>query len=166
MWRHLPLLLIPVLMLFGSAGPLGFALISQYALHYPPCHFCMLQRYPYALILIVLLPFTLLGIGYRNWVRIQGLFALLAWLMTAAIAFYHVGVERGIIDYQGECVSAAPAGAGIEDIKAAITAAPLVSCKDARWEFLGRSMAFWNGITGLVLAALMAILLRRTRRVA
>ncbi len=165
MWRH-PSFLLPLLMFLGSAGPLGFASVSQYAFGYPPCHFCMLQRYPYALILLVLLPFALLGLSYRYWVRVQGFFALLAWLMTAAIAFYHVGVERGIINYQGECVSAVTAGQGLEDLKAAIAAAPLVSCKETSWEFLGLSMAFWNGVTGLTLAAIMAVLLigTRTRR--
>jgi disulfide bond formation protein DsbB len=166
--RHPPLFTLPLLMFLGSAGPLGFALISQYAFYYPPCHFCMLQRYPYALILLVLLPFTFLGAtlgaAKRDWVRAQGLFALLAWLTTASFAFYHVGIERGWVNYQGECVSHVEAGATAEDLKAAITNAPLVSCEEPSWEFLGLSMAFWNGVTGLTLAAMMFYLLAHTRR--
>ena len=165
--RQPPLFTLPLLMFLGSAGPLGFALISQYAFYYPPCHFCMLQRYPYALILLVLLPFSFLGAALgaakRDWIRAQGFFALLAWLITAAFAFYHVGIERGIVDYQGECVSHVEAGAGVEDLKTAITNAPLVSCEEPTWQFLGLSMAFWNGVTGLMLAAMMGYLLIHTR---
>jgi disulfide bond formation protein DsbB len=166
--RSPPIFTLPLLMFLGSAGPLGFALISQYAFYYPPCHFCMLQRYPYALILLVLLPFSFLGTALgkakRDWIRAQGFFALLAWLMTAAFAFYHVGIERGIVDYQGECVSHVEADVSVGDLKAAITSAPLVSCEEPTWQFLGLSMAFWNGVTGLTLAAMMIYLLAHTRR--
>ncbi|MFZ4125589.1 MAG: disulfide bond formation protein B [Rickettsiales bacterium] len=131
--------------------------------HYPPCHFCMFQRYPYVLVL-VLSVFALIGMRYKEWVQMQAVFAVLAWLTTSGLGFYHYGIEQGWVSYQGECVSSANATNSLADLKASIEAAPLVACNQTGWEFLGISMPFWNGVTGLVLALGMVYILRMARR--
>jgi disulfide bond formation protein DsbB len=150
-------------MLLGAAVPLGFALIVQYGFGYPPCHFCMLQRYPYAMVFALLI-FTIPGLNYTPWIQLQALFAAIAWLTTSAIGFYHFGIEQGVISYHGECVGGDAATTNLADLKASIEAAPLVSCNQTGWEFLGVSMPFWNGVTGLALALGILYIVRLQRR--
>jgi disulfide bond formation protein DsbB len=159
---HRPAFLL-LYMLLGAAVPLGFALFVQYVQHYPPCHFCLYQRYPYLLIFALLL-FTIPGLNYAGWIRFQALLAVLAWLVTSGLGFYHFGIEQGVIPYQGACVSEPLADNSIEALKAQIEAAPLVACNETSWEFFGLSMPFWNGVTGLVLALGMLYMLRLQRR--
>jgi len=151
-------------MLLGAALPLCFALFVQYVLHYPPCDFCIYQRYPYILILF-LVALSLIGLKFKEWVQLQALFAVIAWLITSGLGFYHFGIEQGVISYTGECVGAPmAANSTLDDLKAQIEAAPLVSCNETGWEFLGVSMPFWNGVTGLALALGMLYILRYQRR--
>lgn len=157
-----PYLILPY-MLLGAVIPLGFALFAQFVLKLPPCDFCLYQRYPYAMVLALLL-FTLPGLQYPQWIQFQGLLAAIAWLVTAGLGFYHFGIEQGLISYSGECVSGPLASTDIADLKAQIEAAPLVSCAEVSWDFLGFSMPFWNGIVGLVLALGMFYMLHLQRR--
>ncbi|MBN8543934.1 MAG: disulfide bond formation protein B [Alphaproteobacteria bacterium] len=157
-----PFLLIQA-MFFGAALPLCFALYVQYVQHLPPCPFCIYQRYPYVLVLVLAI-FALIGMRYKEWVQMQAVFAVLAWLTTSGLGFYHFGIEQGWVDYQGECVSSAVSSTSLEDLKAQIASAPLVSCAEVGWDFLGISMPFWNGVTGLVLALGMLYMLRMARR--
>src|ERR1043166_3075013 len=78
--------------LVASASVLGAALLSQYWGGLAPCELCLLQRFPWAA--AILLTLLLLVAGSRTalpWVALllAGVFAL-----SAAIAFYHVGVEQ------------------------------------------------------------------------
>lgn len=158
-----PYLILPY-MLLGSVVPLFFALFVQYVQHYPPCEFCLLQRYPYLMVLAFVM-FTIPGLQFPHWVRLQGLFAALAWLTTSAIGFYHFGIEQKWISYSGECVSGAPTSSSIADLKSQIEAAPLVSCAETGWSMLGISMPLWNALLGLALALGMFYLLRKNRNV-
>lgn len=146
-------------MALGSVIPLGVALFAQFAMKLAPCDFCIYQRYPYALVLFFLV-FTIPGVFYPQWIRLQALGAAVAWLITSGLGFYHFGIEQGWVSYQGECVGAAPVSSELADLKAQIAAAPLVSCADVGWEFLGISMPFWNGVAGLALALGMFYMLR------
>lgn len=161
MWLRNPYLIV-AFMLAGSALPLGFALITQYGFGHPPCPFCLYQRYPYVLVLVLTI-FALMGMRYKEWVQFQALLTVMAWLTTSGLGFYHYGIEQGWVKYKGECVSADIASSSLEDLKAQIMAAPLVSCAEVGWEFLGISMPFWNGVTGLALAFGMLYILRRRK---
>ena len=144
---------MPLLLLFGGAGPLGAALFVQYVLHYPPCHLCMWQRYPYALPLIAgclaLIP------SYRLmrsllWVGVLG------WLLTAGVAGYHIALEQKWIESTGGCSASALSGS-VEDIRTQILNAPLVACNETSFTMLGISMAHWN-----LAAALAFVLMARS----
>lgn len=152
-----------VYLLLGSVVPLFIALFAQFVMKLHPCDFCVYQRYPYAIVLFFLV-FSLPGLNLPNWIRLQALFASIAWLVTASLGFYHFGIEQGVIPYSGECVSSPLASTDIADLKAQIASAPLVSCAEVGWEFLGISMPFWNGVTGLALALGMLYILRLQRR--
>lgn len=153
---HAPALLL----LLGGAGPLLFALFVQYVLKLPPCHYCILQRYPYALPvaagLLALLP------TMRGNIRLLLVAGMAGWLATASIGAWHVGIEQGWIIEQGGC-SATVLKGSLADIRAQIMRAPLVACNEASAVWLGVSMAAWNIIGALGFSAMGLYLLRHTR---
>lgn len=131
------------ILILGGVIPLAGALVSQYGFGYHPCHFCLLQRYPYV-VLIGLGVLSLLvkrgGLPWRFLVAL-GICALLA---TATLGLIHTGIEAKFLTYSGGCATQATAGASIDDLRAAIMGAPLVACDQATFIFLGLSMATWN----------------------
>ena len=117
-----------------------------------PCPLCLIQRYPH---------FAVFGLGLAAAVVTGGrarmaLLALcgLALLVTAGYGVYHVGVEQGW--FVSSC--AAPMSGGtIEDIRAQVMAAPLTRCDEVPWSLIGVSLAGWNAIASVAMAALAAL---------
>jgi disulfide bond formation protein DsbB len=133
---------------FGSAALLAAAFAFQYLGGLAPCHLCLLQRWPHAV--AVLAGLALLAAPRR---ALAGLGAL-AMLAGAGIALYHVGVEQHW--WTGPTTCAAPdiGALSSEELLERILAAPVVRCDEIAWSFLGLSMAAWNGLASLGLAAL------------
>lgn len=143
--------------LAAAGGALGIALVSQYGFGKFPCHLCLLQRYPYAVVMV-------LALLARFLPKQKTLFRLLipaAYLTTAGIAAYHVGVEQGWISGPSGCSLDQRGATSIEELKAQIMGATLVSCKDASGFLFGISMAAWNMAYALGLAILTPILWKR-----
>lgn len=134
-------------LLAGAA--LSGALLSQYALALRPCDLCLLQRYPYAVILLL----GLLGVWWGR--RGKELSNALRWVILAlflvdgGIALYHVGVEQGWVTGPTTC-SGGGTAPSLEALRAEIMGAALVSCKDAGFSLLGLSMAAWNALYALL----------------
>lgn len=143
------------LLILGGLVPLAFAIYVQHWLHLPPCHFCMLQRYPYAVMPFVGLASLMVPRGSLRWrfCVAVGLFALLA---TGVLGLIHSGIESGFFAYHGGCVASA-GGNSAEAILRAITAAPIVSCSDKLAQFMGISMASWNVVFVLFMLVLIAL---------
>ena len=135
--------LLAALALF-SAFMLGSALIGQYGFSLYPCDLCIYQRYPYA---------AIVAIGLAGWFFVKSR-VLLLWLVAlcalllfadAGIAFYHTGVEYGWFKGPDAC-SNTGGEMTIEEMRAAIMAAPLVTCDQAMAYIFGLSMAAWNAM--------------------
>ncbi|WP_299374851.1 disulfide bond formation protein B [uncultured Tateyamaria sp.] len=137
----------------GSAALLAGAFAFQ-ALGYAPCKMCIWQRYPHAIAIA-------LG-ALAFFVPLPALIALgaLAALATAAVGGYHVGVEQGWWEGPSSCTSSAIGGVDPNALFDQIMNAPLVRCDDIAWQFAGLSMAGWNMVISLVLAALWIAALR------
>jgi len=148
------------LLVLGSAAPLAVALVAQFFFALPPCHFCLLQRYPYLVAIVAGLVLWRLP-RYRGLLVAVGVLALLT---TGALGAYHTSIERGWIAYSGGCVADAGATGSIDDLRAQILNAPKVSCTDAMASFAGLSMASWNMLYAWGLAMIIAVLYLRERR--
>lgn len=136
-------------LLFLSAGAslamLGAALIGQYGFSLAPCHLCLLQRYPYAAIAAI----GLLAGWFVKSPRLRLLAAALCvvlFAVDAGIASYHAGVEAGIFPGPGGCTTQNGGEMTIEQMRAEIMAAPLVTCDQAMIHIFGLSMAAWNAL--------------------
>ena len=144
---------ILLLQALAAVFTLSAALAAQYIFHLHPCELCLLQRYPYALIAAVGVLAALLVKSTKT----QLIFVLLCTLLfalDASIAFYHTGVEMDIFKGPDACSNSSDGEQTLEEMRAAIMNAPLVSCKQAMAYFLGVSMAAWNGLAASVFVLL------------
>ena len=148
---------LPYVLLAGGVLPLAFALVAQFGFGLPPCHFCMLQRYPY---LVVALCGVLL-LRYPDQRYLLTALAIIGWLTTAGFGAYHTGVERGWVTYGGGCVTDTKPAASLDELREQIAQAPQVSCSDTMASFLGLSMATWNSVTALGWVVLTLYIYRR-----
>lgn len=133
-----------VVVVLASAGMLLAALGFQYLGGYPPCPLCHLQRYPYvATLLLGLVALPLHG-------RLRALpiwLAAIGFAVTAAIGAYHAGIEYGWWPGPDSCSGSVGFDATtIEELRAALEAAPVVRCDEIPWSLAGISMAGYNAL--------------------
>lgn len=134
-----------LLLAFASAAVLFAALALQYLGGLPPCRLCIWQRWPYvALVVLGLLgwrwrPRALLGI------------ATLVLLGGAGLGVYHVGIEQGWWALPGGCIAGGTAQS-VEELKRLLAEAP-PACDQVSFTLLGLTLAGWNFVASLLLAA-------------
>ena len=151
------------ILILGGVIPLAGALVSQYGFGFKPCHFCLLQRYPYIVVILAGILSLLVTRGGKHW-RLLVILGALGLFTTGALGAFHTGIERKWIDYSGGCVAAAPAGNSLEALRASIAGAPLVACDAATFMFLGLSMATWNVLWASAMLVLFILQYRFDRR--
>jgi len=148
-----------LLLLVASAGSLLAAFFFQYVIGLQPCILCIWQRWPYAIVIVLTGLVLLLG---RSGPMRSALLALsgLALLAGAGVAVFHVGVEQHWWGGTPGCGVTQTADT-IEAMRAQIMAAPVVRCDVVSWSLFGISMAGYNILISLALAAVAFIAARR-----
>ena len=136
---------------------IGSALAFQYIGGYVPCALCLEQRDPYYIAIPVLAAgaiSALLG-GPALLIRAALAIAFVCLLATAALGFYHAGVEYGWWPGPEAC-SAGMSGAigNSGSLLESLAASKPPSCNEAAGRFLGLSFAGWNVVVALILASL------------
>ncbi len=159
MLEHIPAPRTACLLLaLASALILLAALAFQYLGGLAPCHLCVLQRWPYV---------AVVGLGLIGW-RWQPrpflALSALALLVGAGLAGYHIGVEQGWVALPESC-AAGGAAQSIEELKQMLATAP-PACDQVRFTLVGLSLAGWNFLASLALAACAAAALGLGRRTA
>jgi disulfide bond formation protein DsbB len=138
----------------GSATILG-AWFFQYGLGYRPCPLCLEQRYAYyfgiPLALLVVLGDSA---GASRKVLLLALFAIAAGMIwNTGLSTFHAGVEwkwwPGPRDCSGPLESLG-AGNLLRDLQSINVA----RCDEAAWRFLGLSLAGYDALISLALAAI------------
>lgn len=152
---------LALLAALGSAALLLAAWGFQYLGGLAPCALCIWQRWPHGI--AVLAGVATLASPLTFWgAAILGLGSTLT---GAGIALYHSGVEQSWWEGPTTCTTSNDIGSlSVEELFAQIDAAPLVRCDEIPWDFLGLSMASWNGILTLCLAGLWAFALLQKMR--
>jgi len=140
-----------LLLLLASAAVVGGALLFQYVGGIEPCELCLYQRWPYYGVIAATLIAVIAG-DRRVSLAILGL-AALAFLADAALAFYHVGVEQHWFAGPSACSGAPIRSGSVADMKAQLLARPAVRCDEVAWSLFGVSLAGWNFLASLALAA-------------
>ncbi len=145
-----PARLTLVVLLGVSLGAVGAALVGQFAFGLVPCILCLYQRVPYVVVaglsaLGLLLPLT--AAVRRRQVAMAGV----VFLVGAAIAFYHVGVEAHWWAAATGCAGTPVGQMTMEQFQAQLFT-PQKPCDQVDVRILGLSLAGWNTIASLVLA--------------
>lgn len=126
----------------------------QYVLKYQPCPLCLEQRTPY----YVVIPLAvLLGLAAprlpRSMMMVGLVLAGLVMLVGAGLGVYHAGVEWQFWPGPTDCSGSFSAGSAADLLREAATT-PVVRCDQAAIRILGLSLAGWNVVAALVMAAI------------
>jgi disulfide bond formation protein DsbB len=139
----------------GLATILG-AYFFQYVIGLPPCPLCLEQRVAYY-ISIPLAALILLGVsvGSSRKVAILALVVIAGFMLwNAGLGVYHSGVEwgwwQGPQDCSGPLTDIGSRGGLLEQLQNV----RVVRCDEAAWRFLGLSLAGYNALISLALAAI------------
>src|SRR5262249_34391107 len=139
----------------GAAAILG-AWFFQYVLGLKPCPLCLEQRYPYYFA-IPLAALVILGesVGSKRKVLLAALFVIAAGMLwNAILGGYHARVEwklwAGPRDCSGEIDGLGPAPDLFNKLNETRN---VVRCDESAWRFLGISLAGYNVLISLALAA-------------
>jgi disulfide bond formation protein DsbB len=131
-----------------------------------PCPLCLEQRYAYYLsIPLAVLVAIAAGRGAPRGVLAAGLWILvLAALANAVLGGYHAGVEwkfwQGPTDCSGPVVDLGKAGSLLERLDTV----KVIRCDEVQWRFLGLSLAGYNVLISLLMAAIALWGATRTAR--
>ena len=153
--RAQPAAVAAFLVAAGGAATILGAYYFQYVLHYVPCELCLQQRIPYYLGIPLAIAVALAALFNAPRPLVIGGLALLviAMLIGAGLGAYHAGVEwhlwEGPRDCGGAITSFGNAGSLLEEMNKT----RLVPCNVAAWRFLGISLAGYNVLISLALAA-------------
>jgi disulfide bond formation protein DsbB len=141
----------------GIAAILG-AYFFQFVIGLKPCPLCLEQRVAYY-VSIPLAAMILLGlsVGSSRKVLILALVAIaVAMLYNAGLGVYHSGVEWHWWQGPQDCSGTAPNFSGGGSLIEQMNKARVVRCDEAAWRFLGLSLAGYNVLVSLSLAAVAA----------
>jgi disulfide bond formation protein DsbB len=145
-------------LLVASAGSLLAAFFFQYVIGLQPCVLCIWQRWPYAVVIVL----AILTVAAQAPKLRAALLALcgVALLFGGGVAVFHVGVEQHWWTGTPGCGVTATANS-IDALRAQIMAAPVVRCDQVAWSLFGISMAGYNILISLALAAVAFVSARR-----
>jgi disulfide bond formation protein DsbB len=139
-----------------AAATLAGAWFFQLVLEIMPCPLCLEQRYAYylALPLAAFVAFLAARGAPRQVLMAGFVILLLATLANAWLGGYHAGVEwkfwPGPTDCSGPIVDFGKAGNLLEQLDKV----KVVRCDEVQWRFLGLSLAGYNVLISLLMAAI------------
>ncbi len=139
-----------MLILAASAAVLGAAWLFQLVGGLVPCELCLYERWPYyaaPVLALAALVFPAAGIP-RAALALLGLL----FLASAALGFYHTGVEQHWFAGPSSCTSSGNATETLEQFKARLLGQKTVMCDEIQWSVFGLSLAALNAIVSLLIA--------------
>jgi disulfide bond formation protein DsbB len=153
-----PVATASLLILLVAAATIAGAWFFQLVLDIQPCPLCLEQRYAY----YALIPFSaLIAIGAARGgprsVLLLGLALLaLAALANAVLGTYHAGVEWGFWKGPTDCTGPVGNLGSAGNLLERLDTVKVVRCDEVQWRFLGISLAGYNVLISLLMAAIAA----------
>jgi disulfide bond formation protein DsbB len=141
-----------------AAATLAGAWYFQLVLDIVPCPLCLEQRYAYylAVPLGVLVALAAAKHAPRA-VLLAGLALLaLATLGNAGLGTYHAGVEWGLWQGPTECTGPIGNFGSAGSMLDRLDTVKVIRCDEVQWRFLGLSLAGYNVLISLLMAAIAA----------
>jgi disulfide bond formation protein DsbB len=156
--RSRPALVAAVVVAAGGAATILGAYYFQFVLGLPPCPLCLEQRIAfYVSIPLAVLVAVAAGRDAPRGVVAAGLSVIaLAMLFNSGLALFHAGVEWKWWPGPQECSGPLTDLTGGGDLLSSLTNLTIVRCDEAAWRFLGLSLAGYDVLISLALAAIAA----------
>jgi disulfide bond formation protein DsbB len=151
-----------------AAATLAGAWFFQLVLDIRPCPLCLEQRYAYylAIPLGALVALAAARDAPRA-VLLAGLVILaLAAFGNAVLGTYHAGVEWKFWEGPTDCTGPVGNLGSAGDLLARLDTVKVIRCDEVQWRFLGLSLAGYNVLISLLMAAIAAwgiVMMRRER---
>jgi disulfide bond formation protein DsbB len=138
-----------------GAAAIGGALFIQYVLGVLPCELCLKQRIPYyAGIPLALLAAWWAARSPRGGVTVALLLVVgLLFAVGAGLGIYHTGVEYGLWQGPTDCTGPVGAAVGMNDFLKSLETVKVVRCDEVAMRIFGLSLAAWNALLALGMAA-------------
>jgi len=126
------------------------AFAIEHQLDHKPCKLCIYQRIPYFLSILLIIKMLLI----KKHERFTLLILFLVFLSSAALAFYHFGIEQGFFVESLACIN--------DDQSKILSKEELlqqlkqngIGCKEVNFRILGFSLAAINTIFSIILSAI------------
>jgi len=154
-FRMRPIAAAAIVIAIGGAATILGAWFFQFGLGLKPCPLCLEQRYPYYFA-IPLAALVLLGVtaGASRKVLLAALFVIAAGMLwNAGLAGYHAGIEWKWWAGPQDCSGPIDSLGSANDLLRQLESINVVRCDEAAWRFLGLSLAGYNVLISLTLAA-------------
>jgi disulfide bond formation protein DsbB len=157
--RRKPAVAAAVAIFALSTATLLGALYFQFVLKLAPCPLCLEQRLPYHIVIPLSLLMTIAAIvrAPRALLVVGFLAIMAAMLCSAALGAYHAGVEwhwwPGPTECSGPISDFTVKGPLLDQLQSIY----VVRCDEPAWRFLGLSLAGYNALMSLVIAAIAAV---------
>lgn len=148
------------LLALGSAALLGGAFAFEYIGGLAPCVLCWYQRYPHMAAIALGVLAVLVAPQRPLALTLIGLIGV-AMVVDAGIAGFHVGVEHQWWEGTAECGSTLGSSNNLDELRRKLMGQPIVRCTEVAWEMFGISMAGYNMLACLALAAFAFWTVRR-----
>jgi disulfide bond formation protein DsbB len=137
-----------------AALVIGAALASEIFAGLTPCALCLKQRVPYYLAL----PLLSLAYVYTPYAKLasRGLLVTIGvvFLFSAGLGVYHAGIEYGFWAGPATCGGGGAMASSPQALLLALESQTLVRCDAPAWSLFGISLAGYNALASLALAAL------------
>ena len=164
--RANPALIAALAITLIAAATLAGAWFFQLVLDIRPCPLCLEQRYAYYLAIpIGALTALAAGRGAPCGVLLAGLAVLwVAALANAVLGTYHAGVEWGF--WQGPTDCTGPIGdlGSAGSLLQRLDTVKVIRCDEVQWRFLGLSLAGYNVLISVAMAAIAVWGIKSARR--
>jgi disulfide bond formation protein DsbB len=157
--RDQPAAIAALVIFVVSLATLLGAWFFQFVVKLPPCPLCLEQRIPYYIVIPLSLVIAIAALWRAPRSVVAAGFAVLfvAMLVSAALGAYHAGVEwrfwPGPADCSGPVTDFTAKGPLLDQLQSI----RVVRCDEAAWRFLGVSLAGYNVLVSLALAAVAAL---------
>ena len=149
-----------VLIAAASIAILAAVWIFQ-GMGYAPCELCLTQRYAfYAAIPLALGTALLASRSVHGLARIGFALLALVFLASAVLAAYHTGVEYHWWAGPTACTGGMTGSLDVNDLVNSLNSVKVVRCDEVQLRIAGLSLAGWNVVASLVLAAYAALAAR------
>ena len=131
-----------------------FALLSayfiQYILGHQPCNLCLIERVPYAIVIITIF-FCLF---FQKFEKITFIILSLTFFLLMLISLYHFGIEQGFVTESFVCDLDVKNNALTKEKVLEQLSKRAINCRDVTFRILGLSLATINIFISLILSVI------------